>query len=136
MANTKVPQNYPYGSSGQSQRQTYVGLAGQQHTDLPVLGAGGSTSNISSRSGINDLSRYNGVVPTQQAQQARSAKRRFLELCINTGNYTTSLGGIDVSLTPSDGHLFKQICEKYRELRRFSIKRMLMHPVYIHYVKV
>ena len=61
---------------------------------------------------------------------------KYLELCINTGQYSTSLGEIDLSHVKSDGELFLKIWERYREMRPFRLRRIFSQPVDVHFVRV
>ena len=63
-------------------------------------------------------------------------KKRFLELCINTGKYTISLGEIAVGNVGADGELFSEIRKRYYELRPMCFRRLFYHPADIHYVCV
>ena len=138
VATNEVPQGYPYGSAGHPQQvastaatgssRSSQGAASTGNHSSPPLGGGTGTANSPNSIGPS----ISGV--TQQA--GRAGSRRFLELCINTGGYVTSLGEIEISAGTSDGDLFDRIRKKYRELRGRSYKRMLMHPVEVHYVKV
>jgi hypothetical protein len=62
--------------------------------------------------------------------------RRFIELCVNTGEFERRLGEIDVSDARGDGDLFTRVREKYDELRSFRVKFFLFKPVNVHYVHV
>ncbi|SPO06948.1 uncharacterized protein DNG_09642, partial [Cephalotrichum gorgonifer] len=60
--------------------------------------------------------------------------KRFLELCVNTGEFQKQLAEIDVSSVRSDGQLFDRIRERYREVRSFRVKYFLLKPVDVHFV--
>ena len=40
---------------------------------------------------------------------------RYLEICINTGNYIKTLGELDITNVSSDGDLFRKIADIYHE---------------------
>jgi hypothetical protein len=68
--------------------------------------------------------------------QPSTKRRRFFELCVNTGGYTITLGEIDVTDVQSDQELFFKIVEKHYNLRTPRFRRMLMKPVDVHFVFV
>ena len=63
------------------------------------------------------------------------AGKRFIELCVNTGEFQRQLAEIDISDVSSDGQLFDRIRERYREVRSFRTKYILLKPVDIHFVQ-
>ena len=73
---------------------------------------------------------------TSPTGQGQPTKPKYLELCINTGQYSTSLGEIDLSHVKSDGELFIKIRERYREMRPFRLRRIFSKPVDVHFVRV
>lgn len=54
---------------------------------------------------------------TDNAFIQRNVNPRFLELCVNTGSYSKTLGEIDITHINSDGELFDSILRMYREKR-------------------
>ena len=54
-------------------------------------------------------------VPSKTSLSTRRA--RYLELCVNTGRYTRTLGEIDITAVDSDGELFEKIAEMYYRQR-------------------
>ena len=40
---------------------------------------------------------------------------RYLEICVNTGNYIKTLGELDITNVSSDGDLFSKIADIYHE---------------------
>jgi hypothetical protein len=65
---------------------------------------------------------------------AGRARKRFIELCVNTGEFQRQLAEIDVSDVKSDAQLFDRIREMYREVRSFRVKYFLLKPVDVHFV--
>ena len=63
-------------------------------------------------------------------------KPAFLELCINTGEFSVSLGELDVREITSDGALFQKIWAKYREIRGFRMRMVYLKPCEIQFVYV
>ena len=61
--------------------------------------------------------------------------KRFLELCVNTGEFQKQLTEIDVSSVASDGQLFRLIRQRYDEVRRFRVNYFLLRPVDVHFVQ-
>jgi hypothetical protein len=59
----------------------------------------------------------------------------YLELCINTGQYTKTLEEIDLKDVGSDRDLFEKIRSKYFSLRKFRSHLWLLKPVGVHFVK-
>lgn len=80
-----------------------------------------SASSASSLS--SDLAPY---VPTQS----------YLEVCINTGEYTKTLSEIDLRDVGCDGELFRRIRSEYRRLRGFRSRFWLLKPSGVHFVRV
>lgn len=74
-----------------------------------------------------------GISTTEHSQLVHA---KYLELCVNTGQYSTRLAEIDVSNIKCDGELFIRIRERYSELRRFRLRRIFLTPVDIHFVRV
>jgi hypothetical protein len=63
------------------------------------------------------------------------AEKRFIELCVNTGEFQRQLAEIDVSSVESDAQLFDRIRERYREVRSFRAKYFLLKPADVHFVQ-
>ncbi|KAK3295275.1 uncharacterized protein B0H64DRAFT_143713 [Chaetomium fimeti] len=72
---------------------------------------------------------------THTSGPASQAKKRFIELCINTGEFQRQLAEIDISTVASDAQLFERIRERYREVRSFRVKYFLLKPVDVHFVQ-
>jgi hypothetical protein len=62
-------------------------------------------------------------------------RQSYLELCINTGQYTKTLSEIDLRDIRSDSDLFGRIRGEYFRLRKFRSYLWLLKPVGIHFVK-
>ncbi|KAL8826514.1 MAG: hypothetical protein Q9170_007375, partial [Blastenia crenularia] len=83
-----------------------------------------------------------GIAPTSAAAiDPTVLKERYLELCINTGEYDITLAEIHIT-TPeasitSDGQLFEEIRKQYNKHRGFlrSHKWSLFKPVDVHFVQ-
>lgn len=91
-------------------------------------------------------SQHNSSTPQIATQSGRESlvqlPEKYLELCINTGEYETDLAEIWISNHESpimnDGQLFQQIRDKYNKHRGF-LKTHALHlfkPVGIHFVQV
>ncbi|KAL9118045.1 MAG: hypothetical protein Q9187_005412 [Circinaria calcarea] len=76
------------------------------------------------------------VQPIQQTNtlQIKQA-HKFLELCVNTGEFTKSLGEIEISQVRSDGNLFREIKSQYLRLRGYRAKHFLLKPVAVQFVQ-
>jgi hypothetical protein len=65
------------------------------------------------------------------------APQKYFELIVNTGEYSTTLGEIDISSICSDGELFRRIRERYLEIRGYRARKVfLIKPVSFSFVKV
>lgn len=85
----------------------------------------------------NSCSQKNHQIQTiENLSQSSTKKRRFFEVCVNTGGYTITLGEIDITDVQSDQELFSKIVEKYYKIRTPRFQRMLMKPVDVHFVFV
>jgi len=73
---------------------------------------------------------------TGQCAPASNPNEQFFELCINTGELSIKLGEINISRVTNDRELFRAISTKYREIRGFRIRRILLKPRNIHFVLV
>jgi hypothetical protein len=108
-----------------------VGLLGSQS-----IATSSTHMDMSNNSG-NACSQINHKIQTVATlSQPSTKRRRFFELCVNTGGYTITLGEIDVTDVQSDQELFSKIVEKYYNLRTPRFQRMLMKPVDVHFVFV
>lgn len=89
------------GNSQPRDVQTVPDRSGNQPhtTKMPSLRNTGKNLQLSPQVGCK-------TSPTRQGQPT---KPKYLELCINTGQYSTSLGEIDLSHVKSDGELFLKI---------------------------
>ncbi|KAI4193359.1 MAG: hypothetical protein LQ346_003942 [Caloplaca aetnensis] len=71
-----------------------------------------------------------------------SMTERYLELCINTGEYDVTLAEIQITtpttLITSDGQLFEEIKKRYHECRGFlrTHRWSLLKPTEVHFVRV
>jgi hypothetical protein len=72
-----------------------------------------------------------GSVGADPAQE-----QRYLEICINTRQYTKTLCEIDLKDIKSDGELFLRIRSEYFRLRKPRSNLWLLKPSGIHFVKV
>ena len=70
-----------------------------------------------------------------QLDSERKPSKKFLELCINTGDFHKTLGEIDLSDCTSDGDMFAQIRNTYSSIR-VAGRRIFQRPVDIHFVQV
>ncbi|EAQ91630.1 predicted protein [Chaetomium globosum CBS 148.51] len=72
---------------------------------------------------------------TQANTPAIQATKRFLELCVNTGEFQRQLAEIDISTVTNDAQLFDCIRERYHEVRSFRTRFFLLKPVDVHFVQ-
>ncbi|OCL02886.1 hypothetical protein AOQ84DRAFT_348486 [Glonium stellatum] len=90
-----------------------------------------TSSEIRTSSGLSN----HPQVSQRVCNRSSHPNQKFLEVCINTGQYTVSLGEINVSDIKSDGQLFEKINQRYHEMRGSHIRRILRKPVDIHFVR-
>jgi hypothetical protein len=64
------------------------------------------------------------------------SRQSYLELCINTGEYTKTLREIDLRNVGCDGELFKEIRNEYSQARNFKSRFWLLKPSGVHFVRV
>jgi hypothetical protein len=64
------------------------------------------------------------------------SRQSYLELCINTGEYTKTLREIDLRNVGCDGELFKEIRNEYYRARNFKSRFRLLKPSGVHFVRV
>jgi hypothetical protein len=64
------------------------------------------------------------------------SRQSYLELCINTGEYTKTLREIDLRSVGCDGELFKEIRNEYSRARNFKSRFWLLKPSGVHFVRV
>jgi hypothetical protein len=99
-------------------------LTNRTSTSSSNQGSTGSTSSLFS------------LGPTANSFSPQGTQRQsYLELCINTGQYTKTLSEIDLKNIKSDSDLFERIRSKYFGLRKFRSHLWLLKPVGIHFVK-
>jgi hypothetical protein len=110
------------GSTGASQ--------GSSISTTPRTPAGASAGRISQVALTHNQSISQGY------SQPEQRKKKFLELCVNTGQHSIYLGEIEVSDAKSDGELFSRINQRYRELRGFRFQRIFLKPADVHFVHV
>jgi hypothetical protein len=99
---------------------------------------------LSPASTIGSGSTYIGTASSQiLTAQVNDAfgQSKYLELCVNTSKYETKLAEIQVLSGQSvgtaictDGHLFRQIYQRYYALRRQNWRRFLYRPAGIKFV--
>ena len=65
-----------------------------------------------------------------------TATKKYLELCVNTGEFQRSLGEIEITNVKNDHELFKLVRRKYEELRAYRVKFFLLKAVDVHFVQV
>lgn len=107
---------------------------GQPHSHdrastTPFTRKGRATSDIDHQSRLDP-----GMVVRDPTSEP--VRKRFVELCVNTGEYQRQLAEIDVTNLESDSQLFERIKEKYLEVRSFRVKYFLLKPIDVHFVQV
>ena len=148
-----VTQQSLYHSETPSHHLSHPSGYGEAASDMGNLSVSSSISRISSPTGTNTSSGESSAssfgAPSSQTTNNSTrlrqftprphqaiGDRRFLEICVNTGDYTISLGEIDITTVATDGELFGRVAQSYRELRGAHFKRVFMKPANIHYVLV
>jgi hypothetical protein len=63
-------------------------------------------------------------------------RQSYLELCINTREYTKTLREIDLRNVGCDGELFKEIRNEYSRVRNCKSRFWLLKPSGVHFVRV
>ncbi|KAM0322560.1 hypothetical protein ACHAQA_009407 [Verticillium albo-atrum] len=76
----------------------------------------------------------NASSTTQNATLA-PARKRFIELCVNTGEFRRQLAEIDMTGVESDAEVFRRIRNRYIEVRSFRAKYALLKPMDVHFVQ-
>ena len=69
----------------------------------------------------------------------KGLSKKFLALCVNTGQFHTTLGEIDVTSICRDSETFRTIKDRYLEVRGFRARArrlFLFQPHSVHFVKV
>ncbi|KAG9204112.1 hypothetical protein G6514_001749 [Epicoccum nigrum] len=119
---------------------------GTNPTDYSSLQSSQSSigKSLSPASTIGSGSTYVGTASSQiLTAQGNDAfgQSKYLELCVNTSKYETKLAEIQVLSGQSvgtaictDGHLFRQIYQRYYALRRQNWRRFLYRPAGIKFV--
>ena len=67
------------------------------------------------------------------------ATKKFIALCVNTGEFNKTLGEIEVSSICTDRQMFHKFKETYQTLRGFragAIRWFLIRPVDIQFIQV
>jgi hypothetical protein len=101
------------------------------HTSSRTPSSSSTQSNSSSSSMLlGSLCSLSTSVISYPSNQA------YLEVCINTGEYTKTLSEIDLKDVGCDGELFKRIRSEYSRLRSFRSRFWLLKPSGVHFVKV
>ena len=100
-----------------------------QNTSL--TGSQGDTSNTQS---LDAQSRCHASASHNVSDVIRMKK--YLELCINTGEFQISLGEIEITGVCSDGLLFRMIKKKYLDLRSHRARYFLLKPTAVQFVQV
>ena len=62
--------------------------------------------------------------------------RKYIELCVNTGEFQKSLGEIEVTNAKCDSDIFHLVRDKYKEVRGFRSRFFLLKPIDVHFVQV
>lgn len=93
-----------------------------------------STSTQSSTSSTSSTFFGPGSSASSFGSQGTQTKS-YLELCVNTGQYTKTLSEIDLRNIRCDEELFERIRSEYFRLRKFRFNRWLLKPSGIHFVK-
>lgn len=71
----------------------------------------------------------------RQPELISDTSKRFLELCINTGDFHKTLGEINLSNCTSDGEMFSKIRDTYSRIRRTARRHVFQRPSDVHFVQ-
>jgi hypothetical protein len=127
------------GGEGEGSQASTSNQAGPQAVASDQAGLQAPASNQAGPTGTDDSSsnvQSSSEATSQAASSHPHRKRKFLELCVNTGEIDISLGEIDVTDVNTDGELFKKIYERYKNLRGHRMRRIFLKPIDVHFVRV
>jgi hypothetical protein len=65
--------------------------------------------------------------------------KKFVGLCVNTGEFSKTLGEIEVSYISTDRQVFHKFKEKYQMLRGYrasALRWLLIKPIDIRFIQV
>lgn len=104
-----------------------VGRILQNPSPTEIQGTPSSTQNLGARNQLHAAANnVSGVINM----------KKYLELCVNTGEFHKSLGEIEVTGVCSDGLLFQKIKKKYLDLRSYRARFFLLQPTAVQFVQV
>jgi hypothetical protein len=107
------------------------------HTPRPAQLASRTLSSSTDSSSGSSLSTLLGSTSSMAGTLSSNFSRQsYLELCINTGEYTKTLREIDLRNVGCDGELFKEIRNEYYRARNFKSRFWLLKPSGVHFVRV
>lgn len=113
------------------------------HGMQPILGqpnyvppSSSNQSSISPSSSQSQSSISSNSSMTSSSSLAVSHAGSYLEVCINTGEYTKTLSEIDLRNIECDGQLFQTMRREYSRLRGFRSKFWLLQPSRVDFVRV
>ncbi|KAK3301760.1 uncharacterized protein B0T15DRAFT_505975 [Chaetomium strumarium] len=66
---------------------------------------------------------------------AEPLRPKFLEVCVNTGEFEKRLTEVNMLAVNSDTKLFQDIKEEYQSVRSFRARYFLLKPVDVHFVR-
>ncbi|CZR58205.1 uncharacterized protein PAC_08096 [Phialocephala subalpina] len=111
-------------------------------TGIPLSGVSTSVSRNPSTSSSASLSpRSSTWLPPGSASSNSSVggpvtpNQSYLEVCVNTSEYTKTLSEIDLRDVGCDGELFHRIRKEYLRLRGFRSRFWLLKPSGVHFVR-
>jgi hypothetical protein len=109
------------------------GIQGPRPAHLTSRTLPSSTDSSSGSSFSTLLGSTSSMTSNNSSSLSRQA---YLELCINTGEYTKTLREIDLRNVGCDGELFKEIRNEYSRARNFKSRFWLLKPSGVHFVRV
>ncbi|CAN9212034.1 unnamed protein product [Alternaria alternata] len=102
----------------------------------PVLSS--SSSQVSTGTNLSSsIAQSNGQSSSATSISQSGVRRQFFELCVDTygSERATYLDEIDITKVQNDAELFHKIYESYKRLRGPRLRRLLLRPTHVHFVR-
>jgi len=103
----------------------------------PVLSP--QSSQLSTGTNLSStITHSNGQSSSATSISQSGMRRQFFELCVDTygSERATYLDEIDITKVQNDAELFHKIYESYKRLRGPRLRRLLLRPTHVHFVRV
>lgn len=98
-----------------------------------------SSSQLSTGTNLSStITHSNGQSSSATSISQSGVRRQFFELCVDTygSERATYLDEIDITKVQNDAELFHKIYESYKRLRGPRLRRLLLRPTHVHFVRV